>query len=84
LEMDASVIDAGGGNAGPSLGFESISITDSAPLSTASGTLSSNQTTVNIALTCGGNGAPFISGYTATSTTLVLIVNPEMLTYTKQ
>jgi hypothetical protein len=64
---------------------ESIVVTDTSPLSTSVGTLSfTNLTTLNIALTCPGSTAPFTAGYTATATTLALIVSPEVLTYTKQ
>jgi hypothetical protein len=84
LEMvpDATV-DAGA--SGPMFTSESIIVTDTSPLSTSVGTLSfTNPTTINIALTCGRTSAPFIAGYTATPTTLSLIINAEVLTYTKQ
>jgi hypothetical protein len=81
-EPDAAV-DAG--TAAASFTFESITVTNANPLATESGMLGfSNPTTVAIMLTCGGTTAPFIEGYTATSTTLAFIANPRVLTFTKQ
>jgi hypothetical protein len=84
VDMDATMIDAGGGDAGVFLGWESISIAQGAPLSTAGGTVGfPDSTTMSITFTC-GNAPDFTSGYTATPTSLALIYPPLVYTYTKQ
>jgi len=84
VEMDATTLDAGGGDAGAILGYEDIVIAQSAPLSTSSGTVSFLSSTVlSITYTCGGlPTTPW--GYTATPTSLALIAPPTVFTYTKQ
>lgn len=88
---DATTGDSGGADAGVTLGWESISMTDTSPLTTVSGTITvSSATTVDIAYDCPSSGAFPTSGYTATATTFTLIVPPgsnnpgTVVTFTKQ
>jgi hypothetical protein len=87
---DGSSPEAGSesGAAGPSFMWESILLTDSQPLSTTNGTLTvPSPNNIVVAFACGSAGPPFTAGYTATSTTLALMVDgtsPETLTFTKQ
>jgi hypothetical protein len=90
---DATVADAGGGDAGVSFAWETIEVTDTDPktLATTSGTLTvPASASIDIEYACPASGS-FQAGYTATATSLALIVaavpnqNPgEVLTYTKQ